>query len=346
MGLKTYGTMAVDWEERINFDRLRKERLGARQGASREVGDGGAALLRHEQRPLHLGHAHRHVGAGQDQPLHAALARAPNPSSGTSARPRVITPQNCSWLGERSRAGIPLMRGAMSPEMGRAEDVAKKIKVELEKLNLHKRTARRGRRRAGGAVRAPEGRPEDRRRPGADVERPRHQDAGRDLAAQPLGRDGRRRVPRSLQGDEARHARERSRRPRRQAALRSRLGVRRGRERDFRRTLQPAPARVLGPHAAARRSGVLRHPALLHGLSHVLLPHVRDRLGVARAQRRLQALPRLPRCGHRAGPAGTHDGRDRRRSGRRRRSSGSRTKKPRSRCRWATASDSPSGRSR
>jgi hypothetical protein len=30
------------------------------------------------------------------------------------------------------------MRGAMSPEMGRAEDVAKKIKVELEKLNLHR----------------------------------------------------------------------------------------------------------------------------------------------------------------------------------------------------------------
>ena len=32
MGLKTYGTMAVDWEERINFDRLRHERLAPRQG--------------------------------------------------------------------------------------------------------------------------------------------------------------------------------------------------------------------------------------------------------------------------------------------------------------------------
>ena len=35
---------------------------------------------------------------------------------------------NCDWLGERSRAGIPLMRGAMTPEMGRAEEVARKIK--------------------------------------------------------------------------------------------------------------------------------------------------------------------------------------------------------------------------
>ena len=39
-----------------------------------EVGAGRGALLRHEQRPLHHGHAHRHVGAGQDQPLHAAAA--------------------------------------------------------------------------------------------------------------------------------------------------------------------------------------------------------------------------------------------------------------------------------
>ena len=30
------------------------------------------------------------------------------------------------------------MRGAMTPEMGRAEDVAKKIRIELEKRGLHK----------------------------------------------------------------------------------------------------------------------------------------------------------------------------------------------------------------
>jgi hypothetical protein len=37
----------------------------------------------------------------------------------------------CDWMGERSRAGIPLMRGAMTPEMGRSEEVARKIFVEL-----------------------------------------------------------------------------------------------------------------------------------------------------------------------------------------------------------------------
>src|ERR687893_1330949 len=41
------------------------------------------------------------------------------------------------WLGDgRSRAGISTLRGAMSPESGRAEDVARKIKVELEQRGL------------------------------------------------------------------------------------------------------------------------------------------------------------------------------------------------------------------
>jgi Xaa-Pro aminopeptidase len=41
-------------------------------------------------------------------------------------------------LGERSRAGISLLRGAMSPEMGRAEDVANKIWTELKERGLEK----------------------------------------------------------------------------------------------------------------------------------------------------------------------------------------------------------------
>src|SRR5258708_8285518 len=45
---------------------------------------------------------------------------------------------NCPWLGERSRPGISLLRGAMSPEMGRAEEVARKIKLELEMRGLPK----------------------------------------------------------------------------------------------------------------------------------------------------------------------------------------------------------------
>ena len=42
----------------------------------------------------------------------------------------------CPWLGERSRAGISTLRGATPPEAGLAEDVAKKIRVELELRGL------------------------------------------------------------------------------------------------------------------------------------------------------------------------------------------------------------------
>ena len=43
MGLHTYGTMAVDWEERVRFDRLREERLARISGLLAESSMG--ALL-------------------------------------------------------------------------------------------------------------------------------------------------------------------------------------------------------------------------------------------------------------------------------------------------------------
>ena len=95
---------------------------------------------------------------------------------------------NCPWLGERSRAGISLLRGAMSPEMGRAEDVAQEDPHRTRKARPAQRAARHRRRRTAGAVRAAERRHHGRRRPAAHVRRARHQDAGRDRAAQSLRR--------------------------------------------------------------------------------------------------------------------------------------------------------------
>src|SRR5262249_17844558 len=43
----------------------------------------------------------------------------------------------CPWLGERSRAGIALLRRAVTPEMGRAEDLARQIKPQLEARGPH-----------------------------------------------------------------------------------------------------------------------------------------------------------------------------------------------------------------
>ena len=88
-----------------------------------------------------------------------------------------------------------------------------------------------------------------------------------------------------------------------QGALRPRLRARRGRERHLWRAGQPAPARLLRPRAAARRSGLLRHPAQPPRLPHLLLPHVRRGQRLARPGRRLPPLPRSARPADRPRPS-------------------------------------------
>src|SRR5450631_1778523 len=137
MGLKTHGTMAVDWENRIDFDRLRRERLQKAKNLLKQSSMG--ALLCFDMNNVRYLTA-THIGTWAQDKISrfALLAQNDEPilwDFGSAARHHQ---QNCPWLGDRSRAGIPLLRGAMSPEMGRAEDVAKKIRIELELRGLHK----------------------------------------------------------------------------------------------------------------------------------------------------------------------------------------------------------------
>jgi Xaa-Pro aminopeptidase len=128
--------MAVDWEQRINFDRLRTERL-ARAKMLLEKSEMGALLCFDMNNVRYLTATHIGTWAQDKISRFALLAQNAEPilwDFGSAARHHQ---QNCPWLGDRSRAGIPLLRGAMSPEMGRAEDVAKKIKTELEMRGLH-----------------------------------------------------------------------------------------------------------------------------------------------------------------------------------------------------------------
>jgi len=137
MAIKHFGSMAVDWEQRINFDRLRTERL-ARAKTLLQKSEMGALLCFDMNNVRYLTATHIGTWAQDKISRFALLAQNDEPilwDFGSAARHHQ---QNCPWLGERSRAGIPLLRGAMSPEMGRAEDVAKKIKIELEMRGLHK----------------------------------------------------------------------------------------------------------------------------------------------------------------------------------------------------------------
>ncbi|MFL5871782.1 MAG: M24 family metallopeptidase [Solirubrobacterales bacterium] len=136
MGLHTYGAMGVDWEERIRFDRLRDERLARarRVLAESELG----ALLCFDMANIRYITA-THIGTWAQDKLNrfCLLPQGDEPimwDFGSAARHHQLYNP---WLGEgRSRAGISTMRGAMSPAAGRAENVAEKIRVELEQRGL------------------------------------------------------------------------------------------------------------------------------------------------------------------------------------------------------------------
>lgn len=130
MGLKTYGSMGVDWEQRIDFDRLRRERLD-RAKALLAKSEMGAVLCFDMNNVRYLTATHIGTWAQDKISRFTLLPQNDEPilwDFGSAAKHHQL---NCPWLGERSRPGISLLRGAMSPEMGRAENVARKIKVEL-----------------------------------------------------------------------------------------------------------------------------------------------------------------------------------------------------------------------
>ena len=127
--------MAVDWEQRIDFDRLRRERLG-RIKAMLSKSELGALLCFDMNNVRYITSTNIGSWAQDKISRFTLLPQDDEPilwDFGSAARHHQL---NCPWMGDRSRAGIPLMRGAMTPEMGRSEDVARKIRVELEARGL------------------------------------------------------------------------------------------------------------------------------------------------------------------------------------------------------------------
>ncbi len=135
MTIKTYGLMGVDWEERVNYERLRNERLVRIKKLLKESEIG--ALLCFDMTNVRYITA-THIGTWAMDKL-ARFTLLPQDDEpimwdfGSAARHHQLY---CPWLGERSRAGISTLRGAMLPAAGRAEDVAHKIRVELEERGL------------------------------------------------------------------------------------------------------------------------------------------------------------------------------------------------------------------
>lgn len=154
----TTGSNAVDWEARVDFDRLRTDRL-ARLKAELDRSDLGAVLAFDFSNIRYMTATHIGTWAMDKLIRFSLLTRNSDPISwdfGSAAKHHALYNP---WLDvttaemdadptaphenaprprlERgARAGISTLRGAFTPDAGIAEGVAKKIKRELEKFGV------------------------------------------------------------------------------------------------------------------------------------------------------------------------------------------------------------------
>ncbi len=143
MGIRTYGPNAVDWEARIDLDRLRRERLERLQEAL-ERSELGALLTFDFHNIRYMTSTHIGTWAMDKLIRFALLPRGGEPilwDFGSAARHHQIYNP---WLDGntkdpergRARAGISTLRGAFNPKAGIAEEVAGKIGRELRERGL------------------------------------------------------------------------------------------------------------------------------------------------------------------------------------------------------------------
>src|SRR5882757_3417248 len=152
MGIATYGSTNVDWEARVDMDRLRRERL-ARLKSQLAASEFGALLAFDFYNIRYM--TSTHIGTwGIDKMVRfALLIRGAEPiiwDFGSAARHHQLYNP---WLSDevtdeatgvrhavegtsRSRAGISTLRGAIHPGARRAESVAAKVAEELRKHGL------------------------------------------------------------------------------------------------------------------------------------------------------------------------------------------------------------------
>ena len=130
-------TRAVDWEQRIDFPRLRQERL-TRAKAALEASDLGAVLLFDPNNIRYVTSTHIGEWARDKNARFALLMRGADPilwDFGSAARHHQLF---APWLPpENFRAGVSPMRGAMPVDTGIPDRLGEKIAHELREFGLH-----------------------------------------------------------------------------------------------------------------------------------------------------------------------------------------------------------------
>src|ERR1051326_1325076 len=129
-------TMSVDWEQRVDFPRLRSERL-ERTRAALDASDLGAVLLFDQNNIRYVTSTHIGEWARDKSARCVLLPRVGDPvlwDFGSAAKHhRLYAP----WLPESSwRAGVTSMRGAMPRETGMPDALAASIRNELAERGI------------------------------------------------------------------------------------------------------------------------------------------------------------------------------------------------------------------
>src|SRR4051794_36278527 len=125
------GAQTVDWEERVNTDRLRSYRLG-RAKAALAASDLGAVLLFDFNNIRYVTSTHIGEWARDKMTRYALLTRGGDPhiwDFGSAAKHHRL---NCPWMRpENIHAGMVGLRGAVAPDAGLFRSAAREIAAIL-----------------------------------------------------------------------------------------------------------------------------------------------------------------------------------------------------------------------
>ena len=146
MDTATFGMTGVDWENRLDMDRLRRERL-AKLKAELEKSDLAALLTFDFHNIRYMTATHIGTWAMDKMIRFALLPRGGDPvlwDFGSAARhhqlhtPWLDEPHDAAGRGPHygARAGISTLRGAISPGAGQAQDVAAKVAEVMADFGL------------------------------------------------------------------------------------------------------------------------------------------------------------------------------------------------------------------
>lgn len=131
-----YGTMGVDFEERVNFERLRNERL-AKAKAALAASDLGALVCYDFDNIRYITGTHVGEWCRNKMNRYCILPRDGEPLLFDPATPAKKI--SCPWIADRVFPAVGSMRGAIPPETGSVEKVADDVLKWLKEYGVDKK---------------------------------------------------------------------------------------------------------------------------------------------------------------------------------------------------------------